>query len=134
MNRKILFVDDEPAALKLYKQMLNGEFDIATALSGEDAIAMLTDRGPFAIVISDLKLPGMDGAQFLKRMQQVAPNTVRLLLTEESDDGSLLLWPASFFDREFYHQDLLEQVPSVVEDFRRVRRRLEVESALANQA
>ena len=39
MNRKILFVDDEPAALKLYKQMLNGEFDIATALSGEDAIA-----------------------------------------------------------------------------------------------
>ena len=88
MNRKILFVDDEPAALKLYKQMLNGEFDIATALSGEDAIAMLTDRGPFAIVISDLKLPGMDGAQFLKRMQQVAPNTVRLLLTGRLDLNS----------------------------------------------
>jgi CheY-like chemotaxis protein len=85
VNRKILFVDDEPAALKLYKQMLNGEFDIATALCGEDAIAMLADQGPFAIVISDLKLPGMDGAQFLKRMQQLAPNTVRLLLTGRLD-------------------------------------------------
>lgn len=88
MNRKILFVDDEPAALKLYKHMLNGEFDIVTALCGEDALAMLDDQGPFAIVISDLKLQGMDGAQFLKRMQKLAPNTVRLLLTGRLDLGS----------------------------------------------
>jgi CheY-like chemotaxis protein len=88
VNRKILFVDDEPAALKLYKHMLNGEFDIVTAPCGEDAIAMLDDQGPFAIVISDLKLQGMDGAQFLKRMQQLAPNTVRLLLTGRLDLGS----------------------------------------------
>ena len=46
------------------------------------------------------------------------------------DDGSLLLWPPSFFEREYYHQDLLERVPSVLEDFERVRRRLEVESAI----
>lgn len=85
MNRKILFVDDEPAALKLYKQMLNGEFEIATALCGEDAIAMLENCGPFAVVICDMQMPGMDGVQLLRRVRQLAPNTVRLLLTGRLD-------------------------------------------------
>lgn len=85
VNRKILFVDDEPAALKLYKQMLDGEFDIATALCGEDALAMLENCGPFAVVICDMQMPGMDGVQFLRRVRQLAPNTVRLLLTGRLD-------------------------------------------------
>ena len=85
MNRKILFVDDEPAALGLYRQMLQGEFDIATAVGGGDGIAKLRNLGPFAIVISDMQMPGMDGAQFLRRVRQLAPNTIRLLLTGRLD-------------------------------------------------
>ena len=49
----------------------------------------------------------------------------------QNEDGSLLVWPRSFFDREYYHEDLLEKVPSVIDDFRRVRRRLELEGTLA---
>jgi CheY-like chemotaxis protein len=85
LNRKILFVDDEPAALGLYRQMLQGEFDISTAVGGEDGIAMLRNLGPFAIVISDMQMPGMDGAQFLKLVRQLAPKTIRLLLTGRVD-------------------------------------------------
>ena len=85
MNQKILFVDDEPAALGLYRQMLKGEFDISTAVGGEDGIAMLRNLGPFAIVISDMKMPGMDGVRFLKRVRQLAPNTITLLLTGRVD-------------------------------------------------
>jgi hypothetical protein len=49
------------------------------------------------------------------------------------EDGTMLLWPPSFLEREYYHESLLEEVPSVVEDFRRVRRRLELEDTLAER-
>jgi DNA-binding NtrC family response regulator len=85
VNQKILFVDDEPAALGLYTQMLEGEFDILTAVGGEDGIAMLRNFGPFAIVVSDMQMPGMNGAQFLNRVRQLAPNSIRLLLSGNVD-------------------------------------------------
>ena len=85
MNRKILFVDDDPAALKLYKYMLQGDFDIMTAAGGEDGLALLRNHGQFAIVISDMQMAGMDGVQFLRRVRQAAPSTVRLLLTGHID-------------------------------------------------
>jgi CheY-like chemotaxis protein len=85
VNQKILFVDDEPASLSLYRQMFKGDFDVSTAVGGENGLAMLRSLGPFAIVISDMQMPGMNGAQFLKRVRQLAPNTIRLLLTGHVD-------------------------------------------------
>ena len=85
MNQKILFVDTEPAALNCYRQMLESEFDITTAASGEEGLVSLRNHGPFAVVISDMQMAGMDGVQFLKRVRQVAPSTIRLLLTGHLD-------------------------------------------------
>jgi CheY-like chemotaxis protein len=85
VNLKILFVDDEPATLKLYKLMLQGQFDIATAASGEDGLTLLRKDGPFAIVVSDMQMPGMDRVQFLNRARQIAPATIRFLLTGKVD-------------------------------------------------
>lgn len=84
-NHRILFVDDEPAVLDSYRRMLRPEFDIATAASGADALALLNDQGPFAMVISDMQMAGMDGVELLKRVRRVAPNTVRLILTGHAD-------------------------------------------------
>jgi serine phosphatase RsbU (regulator of sigma subunit)/CheY-like chemotaxis protein len=78
-------VDNEPAALNCYRQMLKSEFDIVTAASGEEGLVSLRDHGPFAVVISDMQMVGMDGVQFLKRVRQVAPNAIRLLLTGSLD-------------------------------------------------
>ena len=85
MNQKILFVDHEPAALNCYRQMLESKFTISTAGSGEEGLVSLRDHGPFAVVISDMQMTGMDGVQFLKRVRQVAPGTIRLLLTGSLD-------------------------------------------------
>jgi CheY-like chemotaxis protein len=85
MNQKILFVDDEPAALNCYKKMLRSEYDIVTAASGEEGLVTLRNDGPFAVVISDLRMADMDGVQFLKRVRQIAPSTIRFLLTGHLD-------------------------------------------------
>ena len=65
--------------------MLESEFDITTAASGEEGLVSLRNHGPFAVVISDMQMAGMDGVQFLKRVRQVAPSTIRLLLTGHLD-------------------------------------------------
>jgi CheY-like chemotaxis protein len=88
VNEKILFVDDEPGVLDGYRRMLRSEYDIATAVSGEDGLASLRNHGPFAMVISDMRMPGMDGVQFLKRVRQISPNTIRLVLTGCADLNS----------------------------------------------
>jgi serine phosphatase RsbU (regulator of sigma subunit)/CheY-like chemotaxis protein len=85
VNQKILFVDDEPASLLQYQQGLQNEFDITTAVGGQEGLVSLCKDGPFAVVVSDMQMAGMDGAQFLKRVRQVAPNTIRLLISANLD-------------------------------------------------
>jgi response regulator RpfG family c-di-GMP phosphodiesterase len=85
MGEKILFVDDEPAFLTGYELMLRPDFEIDTAVGGERGLAALRDHGPYAVVVSDMRMPGMNGAQFLARVRQSAPHTIRMILTGYTD-------------------------------------------------
>src|SRR5579864_5628348 len=85
VNQKVLFVGDEPALLSCYKQVLESKFDIATATSGEEGLTLLSAHGPFAAVVTDMQMTGMDGVQFLKRAREITPNAMRLLLTDYLD-------------------------------------------------
>jgi CheY-like chemotaxis protein len=85
MADKILFVDDEPIVLDGYKRMLHREFEVSTAVGGEQGLAMILEHGPYAVVISDMRMPGMSGAQFLAQLRQKVPDTVRMLLTGYTD-------------------------------------------------
>jgi CheY-like chemotaxis protein len=69
VNKKILFVDGDPSALELYRQILQDEFEIATAVSREEGLLVLRNDGPYATIIADTQMPGMDGVQFLGRVQ-----------------------------------------------------------------
>lgn len=60
MNRKILFVDDEPHILQGYKRVLRKDFDIFTAEGGE-GISVLENERNFAVIVSDMRMPGIDG-------------------------------------------------------------------------
>jgi response regulator RpfG family c-di-GMP phosphodiesterase len=85
MRDKILFVDDEPSSLDRYALMLGRDFEIDTAISGEQGLKAIHDHGPYAVVVSDMRMPRMSGAQFLSRAREAAPDSVRLMLTGLSD-------------------------------------------------
>jgi DNA-binding NarL/FixJ family response regulator len=85
MAKKILFVDDEPLVLDGIKRMLHNEFEISTAMGGENGLTAIRENGPYAIVISDMRMPGMNGAEFLSQVRQNSPETVRMLLTGYTD-------------------------------------------------
>ena len=81
MTEKILFVDDEPSVLDGYKRLLIRDRAIDTAVGGILGLTAIAENGPYAVVISDMRMPQMDGAQFLAKVREVAPATTRLALT-----------------------------------------------------
>jgi serine phosphatase RsbU (regulator of sigma subunit) len=85
MNDKILLVDDEPKVLAAIKRQLRKKFRFETALSGEEALKVIDEKGPFAVVVSDYKMPGMNGIDFLCKVKTVDPDTVRMMLTGSAD-------------------------------------------------
>lgn len=81
MDEKILFVDDEENILHAYKLSLRKKFKVVTANSGPEGLEKLEAEGPFAVIVSDMKMPGMDGIEVLPRAADIAPDTVRMMLT-----------------------------------------------------
>lgn len=90
MPAKILLVDDEPAVLAGYERTLHREFQVDTAVGGELGLQAILTTGPYAVVISDMRMPGMNGAQFLANARKSAPDTVRMLLTGYTDLGAAM--------------------------------------------
>ena len=82
---KILIVDDDPAVLDALRRSLGRCYDLETALGPEQGLAALADNGPFAVIISDLRMPGLSGVEFLRRAKAMAPEAVALMLTGHGD-------------------------------------------------
>lgn len=87
---KVLCVDDEKAVLDGLALNLRRRYEVLLAQSGADGLKLLEQSGPIAVVMSDMRMPGMDGAAFLARARQVQPDTVRLLLTGQADMSSAI--------------------------------------------
>lgn len=85
MSEKILFVDDEANLLSAVRRQLRKRYDLETAESGADGLEILKKNGPFAVVVADMRMPRMDGVEFLSRVKTQSPQTVRLMLTGNAD-------------------------------------------------
>jgi HD-like signal output (HDOD) protein len=91
MRKSILIVDDEPKVLQAIHRMLKGmegKWLIALAESGAQALQMMALQ-PFDVVISDLVMPGMDGAQLLTEVMQRYPQCTRIILCWNADQPHL---------------------------------------------
>jgi len=87
---KILLVDDEQLVLDGLKRQLRKKYDVYTADSGEKGLKYIMTEGPFAVVVSDMRMPVMDGITFLTQVRRIAPQTVRVMLTGYADQGTAI--------------------------------------------
>ncbi len=85
MASRILCVDDDSNILDGYKRQLRKEFEVDTAIGPEQGLRKVTEQGPYAVVVSDLQMPGMNGIEFLAQVRAHEPDTVRMLLTGNAE-------------------------------------------------
>ncbi len=81
---RVLFVDDEPNVLNAIRRSLR-EFDVHTAESGAAALRLIAESEPFSVIVSDCRMPEMDGIELLKRVATVCPASIRVMLTGNVD-------------------------------------------------
>jgi HD-like signal output (HDOD) protein/CheY-like chemotaxis protein len=92
MSRRVMFVDDEPhllAGLRRGLRMKRREWELFFAGGGEEALAMLAQE-PVDIVVSDMRMPGMDGGQLLAVVRERYPSTARMILSGHADRASII--------------------------------------------
>jgi DNA-binding response OmpR family regulator len=90
MTHRILFVDDEENILRGFERTLRSQFEMDTAVGARQGLAAVADRGPYAVVVSDLRMPEMDGIRFLAEVRKSSPDTVRLILSGNGDFDSVV--------------------------------------------
>ncbi len=86
----ILFVDDEPEVLQSFERNLRRWFSIRGAGSGLEALQILEDDGPCSVIVSDMRMPGMDGIGLLSRVKRLYPDMVRIMLTGNADQKTAI--------------------------------------------
>ncbi|MEK7879419.1 MAG: HD domain-containing phosphohydrolase, partial [candidate division NC10 bacterium] len=85
MNPKVLLVDDEASVLSALQRLLRKEsLEVVPCTAPEEALRMV-ETGGYAVVLSDQRMPGMDGPHFLEKVREISPDTVRILLTGHAD-------------------------------------------------
>lgn len=87
-TEKVLLVDDDANILSALQRRLRRKFDIETALCGEEGETAINFLGPFAVIVSDMSMPRVDGADFLSKVLQQSPDTVRIMLTGNADQAT----------------------------------------------
>lgn len=86
---RVLCVDDEPSVLRSLNWLLRSRFDVSAVTDADEGLELIRNSD-FDVVISDQRMPGMVGTEFLERVKEVSPHTMRLLLTGYADYTDVL--------------------------------------------
>lgn len=88
--KRVLLVDDEKNILSAYKRNLSDEFDVATADSAFEAIDILSKDRSFVVIVSDYKMPKMNGVELLEKARTISPDTVQIMLTGQAEIEAII--------------------------------------------
>ena len=120
----VLFVDDEENILKALQRLtMDEEFDTEIANSGDIGLQKLATLSNVALIVSDQRMPGMNGAEFLHQSQQLAPEATRMLLTGYSDisaasDAINKGGASRYLNKPWNDDDLLQTLRAALETWR----------------
>jgi response regulator RpfG family c-di-GMP phosphodiesterase len=111
----ILYVDDEPTNLLLFELMFKKSFDVVLAESGYQGLEILQKKPGIKITISDMKMPGMNGIQFIEKAKQQYPDVVFYILTSfeispEIHDSLNKGLIEKFFQKPFNMQEIKKSI------------------------
>jgi response regulator RpfG family c-di-GMP phosphodiesterase len=84
----ILLVDDEINILNSHRRTLRNKFNFDVAFSGMEALELISKGKIYAVVVTDMRMPNMNGLELLQKIKEVSPNTVRMMLTGNSDQDT----------------------------------------------
>jgi len=125
INRRVLFVDDDPTLLDTYRRRLIGTFKVQTAEGPQAGLAAVQNDGPFAAIVSDLRMPGMGGVEFLARVATMAPETPRVMLTGFADTEAAVAAVNEgrifrFLNKPCSHEQMVGTLEGCIEQYRLV--------------
>ncbi len=115
MGKRVLYVDDEQINLLLFEANLKDKFEIITAESGNDALKVIIENKNIDVVISDMKMPFMNGVEFIKKAKLELPNAQYYILTgygmtdeiKDALDSGLIL---KKFDKPFNIIEIFNEI------------------------
>jgi len=84
-SQRILFVDDDANLLAAMQRNLRKQFAFDISLGGAEALTLIQSSGPYAVIVADMQMPEMNGVELLTKVCEVAPDTVRVMLTGNAD-------------------------------------------------
>jgi response regulator RpfG family c-di-GMP phosphodiesterase len=121
----VLFVDDDDNILASAHRNFRKRYELDTASGGEQALRAMEEHGPYAVVVADMAMPGMNGIEFLKRAQILAPATIRIMFTGHPGPITLLAAINSgqvfrFIPKPCQTEDLAKTVDAGIEQYRLV--------------
>lgn len=137
---RIIFVDDEKNVLKsLERLFMDEEYDIYTAASGEEGLEVIDTSGPFQLVVSDYRMPSMNGVDFLSEVCRRWPDTERIILSGYADTSAIVAainegQIYKFVAKPWNDDELLQTIRDVIDRnaLRSSNRRLLEELSVAN--
>jgi len=127
VSNRVLFVDDDPKILAAFQRQLRKKVVIETVESGADGLEVLRRNGPFSLVVTDYCMPSMNGIEFLGRAREIAPETVRIMLTGSADLGAAIQAVNQgnifrFLTKPCSPENLLEAVQAGIHEYRRTHK------------